>query len=92
MINNMDMDKDLSTFGEATYSKANPTKTACSSRLVAADEKKNWTIFMVTHHFTVTSHTCIVNSWRNPLLIVYHLDDKKSKIRKSNINKMNKHS
>lgn len=41
MINTMDMDKDLSTFGEATNSKGNPTKTACSSRLLAADEKKN---------------------------------------------------
>lgn len=40
MINNMGMDKDLSTFGEATYIKGNPTKTACSSRLLAADEKK----------------------------------------------------
>ena len=40
MTNNMDMDKDLSTFGEATYSKGNPTKTACCSSLLPADEKK----------------------------------------------------
>jgi len=37
---------------------------------------------MATHCFTVTSHSWIVNSWWNPLLIVYHLDGKKSKIEK----------
>lgn len=34
---------------------------------------------MATHHFTITSCSWIVNSWWNPLLIIYHLDGKKSK-------------
>lgn len=68
------MDKDLSAFGEGT-----PSTGKNSLFFPAVGEKKKK--IMVTHHFTVTRHTWIVNSWWDPLLIVYHLDSKKSKIK-----------
>lgn len=41
MINNMNMNKDISRFGKAAYGKGNPTQTEYYSRLLAADQNKN---------------------------------------------------